>query len=248
MRAGCFLLLLIFYAAGISAREDKVVSFSEEIFYNGDRKEIHQEIDRLLDRNINFKAQTSFTLNIPDTLGSSSISNIEKILTDVENFTDIPYYSKRHDSTYPLFRDITVLEDVTDKNGIRIITADQTILPFKPAQIRYTIENKENFILFKAENIENIRWWIFPVITKQKLLILFAAEIKNGRLECYGLGTADTGSFFFMRKRLKDAFNGRTEALIRWLHKMLNEKFSFNEVEDWKPGIDSYGSEIENTE
>ena len=205
--------------------EDKVVSFSEEIFYTGSRKEIKDEIDRLNSRYINFKAQTSFSLDIADYDEKAAIDKIEKILTDVENFSDIPYYSKRHDSTYPLFKNITVLEDFKDNKGRRIISANQTIPPFKPADIRYTIEKHDDCILFKAENTENIRWWILPVITKQKLLIVFAAEIRNGRLECYGLGTADTGSFFFMRKRLKDAFNGRTESLIRWINKMLNENF-----------------------
>ncbi len=206
MRSGYLILILFLCVSGISAQEDKVVSFSEDIFYNGNRKEIQKEIDRLMERKINFKAQTSFTLDIPETGNSSSILKIENILTDVENFINIPYYSRRHDSTYPLFRDISVLDDIVDNNGKRIITADQTILPFKPAEIRYTIEKKENFILFKAENIENIRWWILPVITKQKLLILFAAEIKNGKLECYGLGTADTRQLFLHEETAKRRF------------------------------------------
>ncbi len=58
------------------------------------------------------------------------------------------------------------------------------------------------------------------------MLVIFSAEITDNRIECYGLGTADTGRSFFMRKRLKDAFNGRTESLIRWIYKMLNEKIS----------------------
>ena len=225
MKQWFFVIAVILLASVAVYSEDKVVSFSEEIFYTGSRKEIKDEIARLNSRYINFKAQTSFSLDITDYDKKAALDKIETILTDVKNFSDIPYYSKRHDSTYPLFKNITVLEDFKDNEGRRIISANQTIPPFKPADIRYTIEKHEDCILFKAENTENIRWWILPVITQQKLLILFAAEIKNGKLECYGLGTADTGSFFFMRQRLKDAFNGRTEALIRWINKMLNEKF-----------------------
>ena len=229
MKAGYpSLVLALLFTASLHAQDDRVVSFSEEIFYSGNRAEVKNEIKRLNSREINFKAQTSFTLDLPEEGVDNPVQKIENILTDVKNFSDIPYYSKRHDSTYPLFRNITVLEDYTDKDGRRIIKADQTILPFKPADIRYIIEKKDKYILFKAENVENIRWWILPVITKQKLLILFSAEVKGNKLECYGLGTADTGSFFFMRERLKDAFNGRTEALIRWIYKMLNEGFSGN--------------------
>ncbi len=142
-------------------------------------------------------------------------------LQKVNNLDDTPDHSEQQNATYTLFENITVLEDYYDDMGRRIITAEQTIPPFKPADIRYTIEKKNNFIMFKAENIENIRWWIFPIITQKKLLVLFAAEIKDNKLECYGLGTADTGSFFFLRKKLKKAFNRRTESLIKWVYKML---------------------------
>ena len=216
-------IFLLFSSIELYA-EDNIVSFSEEIFYNGSSLETAEEINRLIDRNINFTAQTSFTLDAPDSEDSVILDRIENILTNVKNFEHIPYYSKRHDKTYKLFKNITVLKDETNKSGARIIVADQTIPPFKPADIRYTIEKKANCILFKAENIENIRWWFLPVITQKKMLVIFSAEIIDDRIECYGLGTADTGSFFFMRKRLKDAFNGRTESLIRWIHKMLNEK------------------------
>ena len=181
MKQGFSILALILLLSAFIYAEDKVVSFSEEIFYTGNRKDIKDEIAKLNSRHINFKAQTSFSLDIPEFDKIETADKIEAILTDVKNFSDIPYYSKRHDSTYPLFKKITVLEDYKENEGRRIILANQTIPPFKPADIRYTIEKHGDYILFKAENIENIRWWILPVITKQKLLILFAAEIKNGQ-------------------------------------------------------------------
>ena len=206
-------------------QKKKLSLFPRKYFIQGSNAETAEEIKRITKRNINFKAQTSFSLHSPDSDDSAVLNRIEAVLTDVKNFENIPYYSKRHDKTYRLFKNISVLKDETDGDGARIIIADQTIPPFKPADIRYTIEKKGNCITFKAENIENIRWWILPVITQKKLLVIFSAEIVDGRIECYGLGTADTGSFFFMRKRLKDAFNGRTESLIRWIHKMLSEEF-----------------------
>ncbi len=86
--------MILLFSTDVVFAEDKIVSFSEDIFYTGNNEETADEISRLIDRNINFKAQTSFTLNAPDSEDSAILNKIESILTDVKNFENIPYYSK----------------------------------------------------------------------------------------------------------------------------------------------------------
>ncbi len=231
MRTLYCIVMLAFLAAGLSAEEEKLLSFSEEIYYSGNRKEVEQEIKRLTKRKINFTAQTSFSLKNIKYSNKNITEQIESILSNIKSYEEIPYYSKRHKKTYPLFKNITLLKDYKENANKRIITADITILPFKPVKIKCIIEKKDNFIFFRIWNTENIRWWILPVIMKEKFLIMFSAEIDNNRINCYGLGTADTGGFFIMRSRMKEAFNGRTEAVIRWLYKKLNHSLVIAEKE-----------------
>ena len=110
------------------------------------------------------------------------------------------------------------------KRAEELSLQNRTILPFNPARMKYIITRDKNSIIFRATNIDKVSWWILPIISENSLLTVFAAETEGDSLECYGLGVADTGSFFFMRKRLKDAFNGRTEALIRWIYSELSTK------------------------
>ena len=224
-------LFIFFITSGshlISAQDNNIISFSENIFYTGNNSLVHEEIKRLNKGKVNFKAQTSFSMEVPESNLNSpdTVKKAENLLTDVNNFDNIPYYSKRHKTIYPLFKNITVLEDYLNNEENRIITAEQTIPPFKPAKIQYTIYRTDNFLFYKATNIESINWWIFPVIGKNKLIVLFSAELKGNKLECYGLGVADTGSFFFARKRIKEAFNGRTKALISWIHHVLDKNLA----------------------
>ncbi len=226
--AALFILLLSAILPGEAWPQNNsdFISFSEKIVYNGKNKSVHDEIEKLNAEKINFKAQTVFSIPLlrGRKNGADAVKRAEEILTDVKNFEEIPYYSKRHESTYPLFKDIRIIEDYNDKEGSRIIITEQTILPFNPARMKYIITRDKNSIIFRATNIDKVSWWILPIISENRLLTVFAAETEGDSLECYGLGVADTGSFFFMRKRLKDAFNGRTEALIRWIYSELSTK------------------------
>ena len=81
------------------------ISFSEKIVYNGKNKSVHDEIEKLNAEKINFKAQTVFSIPLlrGRKNGAAAVKRAEEILTDVKNFEEIPYYSKRHESTYPPF-------------------------------------------------------------------------------------------------------------------------------------------------
>ncbi len=197
----------------------EITFYSDTIFYEGKNRYVTEEIEHLTAKKINFKAQTSFIIPLKER--ANAIKEAEKALTDIELFNSIPYYSKRNDSTSPLFRDIKIIDDYTTDEGIRHILTEQTILPFNPAKMKFTVIRENNFLMFKAVNIEKVSYWIFPLIGENKLIALFSAEHTEKGLECYGLGVADTGSFLFLRKRIADAFNGRTEALINWIHSLL---------------------------
>ena len=204
----------------------EIASFSNEIFYSGNNRLVKNEIDILTRRKINFRAQTTFNIPVRIPLEDNIIQKIEDALTNVESFDEIPYLSRRTGRTTPLFRDISIHNDFINKDGNRIIIARVTLPPFNPVIMRFEIIKDKNFIMFKAYNIDKLKYWILPVINEQKMLILFAGELEGKVFQCYGLGVADTGSFFILQKAIAEEFNSRTEAIITWFHALLRTMLS----------------------
>jgi len=221
LMAVVFSLFIVENACGQEIQSE-VTSYSDIIFYSGNNIIVKEEIESLSSKKINFKAQTSFTIPIKNRTGI--IERTEKALTDIETFDTIPYYSKRYKTSSPLFRDIKILVDYTENDRTRIIITEQTIPPFNPTRMKFTVIRDNDYLIFKAVNIDKISFWVFPIISENKLISFFSAEVTEKGLECYGLGVADTASFFLMRSRIKDAFDGRTESLINWIHSLLKLK------------------------
>lgn len=215
----------------------EVSTFSNEIFYSGENPLVKKEIDEITKRKINFKAQTTFTIDYPldfeSKNGISIIDSVINILTDIESYNYISFHSKWSGSEPYLLKDITIFKDYTDENGIRFIETEQTIFPFKPLKMLFSLVQQENFILFKVINTEPVRLWIFPILWKEKMITICTALLKRTEtgytLEFYGLGVADTGKAFLFRKA-KEEFNNRTETLINWLYNLLLTSAKHSEV------------------
>jgi len=202
----------------------EIAKYSNKIFYEGNNNLVKKEIDFLTRKKINFKAQTSFNIPVKLNPDENVIQKVEDILIDIESFNEIPYYSKRTGRTTTLFKDISILTDYNGENGNRIIVARVTISPFKPATMIFEIIKDNNFIMFKAYNIDKVKYWVLPIVDEKKMVIVFAGELDKNIFNCYGLGIADTGSFFILRKAIEEEFNSRTEAIINWFHSLLKIK------------------------
>ncbi|MCL2294326.1 MAG: hypothetical protein FWC36_05635 [Spirochaetes bacterium] len=228
MRSYLFFVLFVFFGVTIAAAEDElkfeIANFSNRIFYEGTNPLVKNEIRAFTGRRNNFIAQATFNipLKIPQ---DNAIQKIEDILTDVGSFNQIPYFSRRTGRTTALFRNISILSDsIDDKTGNRIIIANVTIPPFRPVDMKFEITRADNFIMFRAFNLDRARYWIFPIVDEERMFILFAGELDNKILRCYGLGVADTGSFFLFRRAIEEEFIGRAEAIINWFHSLLRTR------------------------
>ncbi|MCL2704961.1 MAG: hypothetical protein FWE72_01995 [Spirochaetaceae bacterium] len=206
----------------------EIAKYSNKIFYEGNNDLVKKEIDLFSKKKINFKAQTTFNIPVKISLENNVIQKIEDILIDVKSFNEIPYYSKRTGKTTALFKDISILSDNVNEKGNRIIVANTTISPFKPCIMRFEIIKEKDFIMFKAYNIDKIKYWVLPIVDEQKMVILFAGELNKNIFSCYGLGVADTGSFFVFRKTVEEEFNSRSEAIINWFYSLFKIKLSGN--------------------
>ena len=232
-----FLIIFTFLNINISADETEItveendikyeiVKYSNKIYYEGNNTLVKKEIDLFTKKKVNFKAQTSFDISVKLPPDVDVIQKIEDILLDIESFNDIPYKSKRTGKTTPLFKDISVLHNHINENGNRIVVLNATISPFKPATMIFEIIIDNDFIMFKAYNIDKVKYWILSIVDEKKMVMLFAGELNKKTLKCYGLGVADTGSFFIFNKVIEEEFNGRAEAIINWFHSMLKTKLS----------------------
>ena len=222
------LLIIIFSVSGFNiAAEEEIKSeigkYSKTIFYNGNNPLVKKEIEDLLKRKINFKVQTTFNVNvkIPQ---ENAISEIENILTDIKSFNEIIFHSERTETTTALFKNISIIADYKNEEDERIIVADITISPFRPVLMKFTITKDNNFIMFKAYNLDKVKYWILPIVDEEKMLIICSGELEEKVFNCYGLGVADTGSFFIFRKTIEEEFIGRAQAIIDWFYALLKTK------------------------
>lgn len=153
---------------------------------------------------------------------------LEKALSDVENFKKIPYYSVRNEKWFDLFSEVKITkqtENNLETNVLtKIINTDIKMNPFEPFSIVWTVEQKDDEILFVAENTTKVTYNGFKCVSPSNMKWVICMFKKDDSLILYGAGAVNGASVFFLRDRIENSFIGRVTSFCNYIYsKLLKE-------------------------
>jgi len=170
----------------------------------------------------------------------TTINQIVDVLSDVNGYVDIPYWSKQQKTTYPLFDKMQVLQrgplkDEKSKSNTpnasnanaaessaESIQVLQHMEPFDDFRARYDYRVTSSALRFSAVNEDTIvySYQHFSAVSPGNMIWELYVFPVNGNLCIYGVGAIRAFDMFgIFRSRLEPSLMGRVEAFFGYVAK-----------------------------
>lgn len=190
-------------------------SHEDSCFQSGD---VWEHLKALLeDVDPNFLAE--IVMVIPVDESRDNLQFIRSILLDVTSFDGIPYYSKRNEKWYPLFKNTEILSETSPTPGKDTIVAYHKMKPFDPEETVYNYSLDGDIFLFESVNNGNLYYKGFKAVKEGNMVTLLWVRDEGDRLIVYGAGGASAFTFFgLFGDRLTESFIGRVDAFFSWFY------------------------------
>lgn len=147
---------------------------------------------------------------------------VSSLFLDLNLYKQIPYYSKQHDTTVPLFSKAELLESTATESGIKS-TVLFCMTPFSEYTADLKIESAPDTFLFQHTNRDKIEYRGLTAI-KGGMMRAGIAVYRDGDFwQIYALGGVKAVKPFFMKKRLEAAFNNRIKDFCVFYIEKLSE-------------------------
>lgn len=147
---------------------------------------------------------------------------IARILSDVQSYIDIPYYSEQHDSWGTLFDDAAII-DALDENGKTVINGRFLMSPFEYYTSRIEIEDRGTYYFYKMQNTQKIKYRFLSAIRRENMVAAVSVFRYEDNWIVYGLGGADMIRLPFLSRRIEVAFINRIKSFASFIFQKLEE-------------------------
>ncbi|MCR5218351.1 DUF6675 family protein [Treponema sp.] len=141
---------------------------------------------------------------------------MEEIITDLDSYVGIPYWSEEHERYFDLYSSAELLSDVTE-NGVRTVTANLKMSPFGIIKTEMKIERTEDSFYFVSTNLNQLRY-------KDKIDCVSPGEQKSVIIAfrdgddwiVYGAGAVDAPKIPFIGDRVETSFINRIKTFCKF--------------------------------
>lgn len=174
----------------------------------------------------NLMAEAMYVLPVGAGNEKAMLEQAKQLLSNVENFHDIPYYSKHNDTVTPLFSDIR-LETPPQMYGTSYnhfeIKAVMRMNPFDRYTSVFSYSLNKDTLLYSTCNTTPLYYKVFKGVGAKEMRTYLLVTAHEGSLFIYGLGGVEAFTFFGLFKdRLHTAFAGRVQAVFEWFCKEMS--------------------------
>lgn len=151
------------------------------------------------------------------------VEKVNIVLSDVESYTGIPYYSERHKTTTPLYSYSRIRTDYSSRD-VRRFTADMVMPPFELCTVDISIQtDNEKFLLYKSRNINDMTCMTFVRVKENRLRAVISVFQYEDKWIIYGIGAAKAPKIPLLTRRLEIAFVSRVKAFCDFATAFLDE-------------------------
>ena len=160
---------------------------------------------------------------IPYQGNENLIETIARIMQDINAYTEIPFYSERHNRYYKLFKEAEILS-VREKNAV--LTIDERLLmnPFKSYTARVEAENRGDYYFYTMKNTERVKYKFLNAIKKEKMIAGVSVFKYGENWVIYALGGAYIFHGPFFNDFVESEFCGRIKAFVIYVFNRLEKE------------------------
>ena len=153
---------------------------------------------------------------------AGDIRKLHGILTDVSNYTGIPYYSTYNKVTINLYASVELKKHyrIGDNDFLNV---NFEMKPFNIINTDITAESTSRYLFYRNVNTTSIKYKGFITCVDPGEFVAYIYIFNCGNWQIiYGIGGADAPSFFFFKSRLNAAFIDRITSLCKYMCKFLD--------------------------
>jgi uncharacterized protein YoxC len=158
---------------------------------------------------------------VPYTREKRQLEDLATVLSDIERYVGIPYWSVSMQKTYDLFDKMIIL---TRKNldGVVYIEADQHMKPFEDYRASYEFRLEGQSLYFQSKNLTHISYKGIRSVSPGGMLWFLYVFRSGDYLVYYGTGAVKAFDMFgLFRDRLEVSFIGRVSAFFNHMQAQL---------------------------
>lgn len=131
------------------------------------------------------------------------VGKVYRVLSDVESYTEIPYHSKRHGTTTPLYSYSKIRSDFINRDKHHF-TTDMVMPPFELCTVEISIKtDHENFLLYKSKNLNPMTCMTFIRVKKDRLRSMISVFQHEDYWIIYGIGAAKAPKIPILTRRVE---------------------------------------------
>jgi hypothetical protein len=186
--------------------------------FNTEASSIRKEVSQL---NPNYLVE--LIALIPKADVATQLSKLAKILSDIEGYVGIPYWSVREQKTYDLFDRVSVLSAKAMPGG-EYREAEQHMKPFEDYKASYQYKIESESLIFHSTNLSHLSYKGIRAVSPGGMKWYLYVFKSGDHLVYYGLGAVKAFDMFgLIRDRLEVSFLGRVGAFFNHMYGRFKE-------------------------
>lgn len=156
-------------------------------------------------------------IQIKDYKGNEDLpERMAEILNNISDYAGIPYWSERHERYFDLYSSATIRSQSTEGNKT-YINADLEMSPFGTVQESIVCEKGKDYLLYTAENTNNLKYEGITCVGKGKLKIYIYCVHKDDKWIIYGIGGVNAPHMPFLTDRIRTSFINRIKTFCSFV-------------------------------
>lgn len=158
---------------------------------------------------------------IKDYKGNEDLpKRMSTLLNNIEDYAGIPYWSERHEKFFDLYSSSKITSKKSEGNTTTI-KADLIMEPFGLVQETIVCEQYNDFLIYSAENTNDLKYTGITCVGKQKFKVYIYCVHKDDKWIIYGIGGVNAPHIPFMTDRIRTSFINRVKTFCSFIFKKL---------------------------
>lgn len=145
-------------------------------------------------------------------------NHIRVVLENIDDYTDIPYYSVQNGTWHKLY-DNAVVSDISRTEDATHMAVVFYMNPFGMIENNIIVKMNKDSLYYESVNVNKIKWRNITCVQPyhMKSIITIFPSPDGQSMILYGLGGADAPSIFFLRKRIETALLNRVKSFCTYV-------------------------------
>ncbi|MCQ2589708.1 MAG: hypothetical protein MJ179_04715 [Treponema sp.] len=193
----------------------KNIDYAKNMCLNGAEDEICAKIVKnVKDFNPKYLAEI---IQVKDYKGNENLpQKMAEILNNIDDYAGIPYWSERNERYYDLYSSAEIVSQKKEENKT-YINANLVMEPFGSVQESIVCETGKDYLLYTAENTNNLKYEGITCVGKNKLKVYIYCVHKDDKWIIYGIGGVNAPHMPFLTERIRTSFINRIKTFCSFV-------------------------------